>query len=135
MNKAHTGIEFSAPLIFLKSVVILPCIGEVVNRRNSMHQVIESALQGKPVVVLRLGAKLPRFECFHPARQSRILINVLIGRQSAKRALRQMAMRRNKSREDKLSFSVISGPRSRAGRRVAFANGLDLAVIADQNVA
>src|ERR1700733_2296651 len=135
MNKAHTGIEFGMPLILLESLVILPRIGEVVNRRNSMHQVIEGALQGKPVVVFRLGAELTRFERFHPTRQRRVLVNVLVSCQAAKSALRKMAMRRNKSRENKLSLSVISGPRSGPGWRVAFADGFDLAVIAHQDVA
>jgi len=86
MNEAHPGIEFSAPLIFLKGLVIFSGIREVVNGSDSMNQVIERALQGKPVIVFRLRPELPRFECLHPTRHGRVLVNILVGRQPAKGA-------------------------------------------------
>jgi hypothetical protein len=46
-----------------------------------------------------------------------------------------MTVRRNKARENESSFGVISSLRLRARGRVAFANRLNLSVIAHQNVA
>src|ERR1700722_12531776 len=135
MNEAHPGIELGAPLIFLERLVIVPCVRKVVNRSDSMNQMIKGALQGKPVVVLWPGAKFPRFERFHPTRQGRVFVNVLVRRQPAKSALREMTMRRNKAGEDELSPGVVSSPRGRAWGRIAFADGLDLSVIAHQDVA
>src|SRR5580698_7163642 len=135
MNEAHPGIELGPPLIFLERLVIVPRVREVVNGCDPMNQMIESALQGKPVVVFWPGAKLPRFERFHPASQGRVFVNVLVRRQSPKSALREMTMRRNKAGEDELSPGVIRGPRSDAWGRIAFADSLDLSVIAHQDVA
>ena len=135
MNEAHSGIELRAPLIFLESLVIVARIGEVVNGSDSMNQVIEGAFQGEPVIVFRTGPQFPGFQCFHPARHGRVLVDILVRSQSAKSALRQMAVRRDKAGENEFSFGVISGLRLRARGRVAFADRLDLSVIAHQDVA
>ena len=100
-----------------------------------MNQVIESALQREPVVIFRTGPQFPGFQCFHPARHGRVLVDILVRSQSTKSALRQMAVRRDKARENEFSLGVIGGLRLRARGRVAFADGFDLSVVAHQDVA
>src|ERR1700678_4329254 len=135
MNKAHSGIELCPPLIFLESLIIFARIGEVVNRGDSVNQVIEGALQGEPVVVFRTGPQFPGFQCFPPARQGRVLVDILVSSQSAKGTLRQMTVGRNEAWENKLSFGVVGGLRLHAWGRVALADRFDLSVAAHQDVA
>ena len=135
MNEAHSGIELCPPLIFLESLVIFARIGEVVNGSDSVNQVIERAFQGEPVIVFRTGPQFPGFQCFHPAGHCRVLVNILVRGQSAKSALRKMAVRRDEAGENEFPFGVISGLGLHARGRVALADRLDLSVVAHQNVA
>src|ERR1700761_6291670 len=107
MNEAHSGIELGSPLIFLKGLVIFARIGEVVNGSDSVNQVIEGALQSKPVIVFGTGPQFAGFQCFHPARHSGVLVDILVRSQPAKSTLRQMTVRGDEARENELSFGVV----------------------------
>ena len=123
------------PLILFESLVVLARVGEVINRSDSVNQVIEGALQGKPIVVFRARPQFPGLQYFHPARQGRVLVDILVRSQSAKSTLREMTVRRNKAWENEFSFGIVGGQCLRAGGRVALADRFDLSVVAHQNIA
>src|ERR1700733_8755678 len=135
MNEAHSRIELRPPLIFLESLVIFARIGEVIHGSDSMNQVVEGAFQGEPVIVFRTRPQFPGLKRFHPTRQGRVLVDILVRSQSAKSTLRQMAVGGDEARKNEFSVGVIGDLRLRAWGRAALADRFDLSVVAHQDVA
>ena len=128
MHETNSGIEQCAQLV---AVVLADAdvVTEIVSAGDAVQQVVERAVESKPVeVFIRRSARVDQHRT-NPTRR------VLIGAQSTQRALPDVAVRGDEARDDYFAGGVERGRCAHSNRRCAGRERCDPAVVADEHVA